>query len=107
MPSFVELYIDQGAEFTNTITLTNDTSNTALDLTSISFSAQMRRSYYSANATNLVIQVATPATDGELSMSLAAANTANLKVGRYVFDLKGGNVRYLQGIITVNPSVTR
>jgi hypothetical protein len=43
---------------------------------------------------------------------LGAANTALIKAGRYLFDLEtqdtnGNVVRVLEGIITVNPRITR
>jgi hypothetical protein len=45
-------------------------------------------------------------------MSLAAANTSNIKAGRYLFDLEttdtiGTVNRVLEGIITVTPQITR
>lgn len=112
MAAFVELYIDKGTSFQNKITLTDDTTNTSINLSGYSASSQLRRSYYSTNASaNLVCSV-TDAANGEITMSLAAANTSNLKAGRYVFDLKtvapnGSIARVLEGTIVVLPEVTR
>jgi hypothetical protein len=74
--------------------------------------SQMRRSYYSANATANITCTLTDAPNGEITMSMTAANTALIKAGRYLFDLEtvdtGGNVsRVLEGIITVTPEITR
>jgi hypothetical protein len=45
-------------------------------------------------------------------MSLGAANTANIKAGRYLFDVSTTSAnnkvsRILEGIITVTPGITR
>lgn len=112
MAAYVELYMDQGATFNNILTITDDLTNAYLNVASYNVSSQMRRSYYSANASaNLVCSI-TDAANGEITLSLDAANTSNLKAGRYVFDIKNedgnGNItRILEGIISVTPSVTR
>lgn len=112
MTGFIYLYIDQGADFNHTISLSDEVTNDPLDIDGFEVEAQMRRGPYSKNPSgNLVCQV-TDATNGEITMSMSSANTANLKPGRHVFDVKttsSENIvsRILEGIITVNPSVTR
>ena len=49
MAGYIELYLDQGADFENTITLSDDTSNSSINISGYSFSAQARRSPYSRN----------------------------------------------------------
>jgi hypothetical protein len=61
-----------------------------------------------ANLTVAVINAA----NGDVRFSLNAASTANIKAGRYVFDIKQINTsnvtsRMFEGIITVNPQVTK
>jgi hypothetical protein len=80
-------------------------------LTNFSSQAQLRKSYYSSTANNFTVSI-TNAAAGELTISLSAANTANLTPGRYVYDLlitSPANVktRVIEGIATVLPSVTR
>lgn len=112
MASYVELFIDQGTTFNNIINLTDDTTNTPINIYGYSVSSQIRRSYYSANITaNITCSLSSPS-NGEITMSMTAANTSNIKPGRYVFDVKTTDTsnivsRVLEGIITVNPSVTR
>ena len=112
MAAYVELYMDQGTTFNNVINLTDDVTNAAVNISGYIVRSQMRRSYYSTNSTaNLVCNI-TNSANGEITMSLAAANTSNIKAGRYLFDLEtvdtGGVVtRVLEGIITVTPEVTR
>ena len=112
MSAYVELYMDQGATFNNIINLTDDTTNAALNISGYTVRSQMRRSYYSANATANISCTISNSANGEITMSLSAENTANIKAGRYLFDLEtvnpGGVVtRVLEGIITVTPGVTR
>lgn len=109
--AYAELTIDQGATFESNIELTND-DGTAINVANYIFSSQIRKSYYSSNATaNLVVTVNNPAS-GNVKLSLDAANTANIKAGRYLYDLKmvtsvGVTSRVIEGIITVTPQVTR
>lgn len=112
MASFVELFIDQGTTFNNIINLTDDNTNVPINIYGYSVSSQMRRSYYSQNITANITCTTSNTSNGEISMSISAANTANIKAGRYVFDVKtvsgnGNTTRVLEGIITVNPQVTR
>lgn len=112
MAAYIELYMDQGATFNNSVTLVNDSTNTAINVASYTIRSQMRRSHWSANATaNLVCTVA-DAANGIITVGLAAANTSNIRSGRYVFDLEiqdSSNTvtRLLEGIITVTPEVSR
>ena len=110
MAGFVELTIEQGASFSTTVTV-NDTTGAPTNLTNFSGQAQLRKSYYSSTANNFSVSI-TNAPAGELTISLSAANTANLTPGRYVYDLlitSPANVktRVIEGIATVLPSVTR
>jgi len=112
MASYVELYMDQGATFNNTINLTDDLTNAKVNISGYTVRSQMRRSYYSANATANIVCTITDAANGTVLMSLAAANTSNIKAGRYLFDVEtvssqGVTSRILEGIITVTPEITR
>lgn len=112
MAAYVELYMDQGATFNNVINITDDMTNVSVNLSNYTVRSQMRRSYYSINASAQIVCSITDASNGEITMSMAASNTSNIKAGRYLFDLEtedgNGNVtRVLEGIITVTPQVTR
>lgn len=109
---YAELTLDQGTTFSATIDLTNDDSS-PLDLTSANLACQIRKSYYSTNATaNIVVTIDGDAANGRVRLDLDAANTANIKAGRYLYDLKLTNsqdvtIRVLEGIITITPQVSR
>jgi hypothetical protein len=112
MAAYVELFMDQGATFNNVINLSDDLTNANINISGYVVRSQMRRSYYSVNATANITCTITNALNGEITMSMNANTTANIKAGRYLFDLEtvdtlGITNRVLEGIITVTPEITR
>lgn len=110
MAEYVELQIEAGATFSTQITV-RDSNGVAINLQSYSARSQLRKSYYSTSAIDFVMQITSPA-DGIITMSLPAANTSNIKAGRYVYDVEiqdSSNTvtRIFEGIATVLPNVTR
>jgi hypothetical protein len=107
---FVELTIEQGANYSTTVTV-NDSNGSPTNLTNYTAAAQLRKSYYSTTATEFTVAV-TDAAAGQITMSITSANTANLAPGRYVYDLlitspTSVKSRVIEGIATILPSVTR
>jgi hypothetical protein len=105
----LNLVIDQGTTFSYTIYL-NDTNGMPQDLSDYTGRAQMRKSYGSTSYTAFTVAVGGAA--GSVTVSLSATQTATLKAGRYVYDVEMVNVnntvsRLAEGIVTVNPEVTR
>lgn len=110
MAAFSEIVIEQGATFSSTITV-EDTNGDAVNLYAYTASSQMRKSYYSSTAYTITSDV-TGTANGQITISMTAANTANLSAGRYVYDVKITSptdvvTRVVEGIVTVLPSVTR
>ena len=110
MAGFAELTLEQGASFTTTVTV-NGSDGSPTNLTSYTAAAQLRKSYYSTTANSFTVTVSNAA-NGELTMAMTAANTANLTPGRYVYDLlitspTSIKTRVVEGIVTLLPSVTR
>jgi hypothetical protein len=108
------IIIDQGADYSTTINLSND-SNNLIILTGYSGNAEMRKAYSSCNVAAIftvnVSQDIIGSNVGAISISLNAASTANINGGRYYYDVylisnTGISSRILQGIATVTPSVT-
>jgi len=72
----------------------------------------MSKSYYSTSNT-IITSTITGNANGEITLSMTAANTANLTPGRSVFDLlinntsTGIKTRVIEGIIIVSPGVTK
>jgi hypothetical protein len=113
MPApFIELYVDQGSSFNNIINITDDTTNAVVNISGYSAMSQMRRSHYSTSISANIECTITDSANGELTMSLPADVTSNIKAGRYVFDVKitdTSNVtsRLIEGMITVTPACTK
>jgi hypothetical protein len=112
MAAYVELYLDQGTTFNNIINLTDDVTNTPINVSGYVVTSQMRRSYYSANISANITCTLSNVANGEIIMSMTAANTTNIKAGRYLFDVKATDIynitsRILEGIITVSPQITK
>lgn len=110
MAGFVELTLEQGANFTTVLDL-KDSGGGILNLTGYSAASQMRKSYYSNTATSFAVTV-TDALAGQITMTMNSANTSNVTPGRYVYDVlitsgSGVKTRIIEGIVTVLPSVTR
>ena len=71
----------------------------------------MRKSYYSSSY-NIITSTVTGIANGEITLSMTSANTANLTPGRQIFDLvitspTGTVTRVVEGIIVISPGVTR
>lgn len=110
MAGFVELTLEQGANF-NTVLDLKDSAGGILNLAGYSVAAQMRKSYYSNTATSFTMTISDAAA-GQITMAMSAANSANVTPGRYVYDIlltsgSGVKTRIIEGIVTVMPSVTR
>ena len=100
--------IDQGTTFTDYVRYL-DNNNAGISLADYIVSSQMRRSYYSANAITITASIVDSA-NGNVQISLSADITANIKAGRYVYDVEAKSntkvARVVEGIITVYPGVT-
>jgi hypothetical protein len=110
MADFVELTIEKGATFSSLITVKDD-QGLAQDLTGYTARSQMRKSYYASSKHDFTVSITSPVS-GALTMSMSAANTANISPGRYVYDVEIENIngdvtRIFEGIVTVLPNVTR
>lgn len=111
MAAYLELTIEQNANLTSIVTV-NDAQGDAVNLTTYSASSQLRKSYYSSSANTLTATV-TGNANGEITLTMTAANTALLTPGRYVYDLvitnstDNSKTRVIEGTAIVLPSVTR
>lgn len=104
------LYIDQGSDFSVSVNIT-ESDGTAKNLTGYTARAQLRKSYYSKTNVTFTSAVTAPA-EGEVTISLTNAQTANIKAGRYVFDVEtvsnaNAVTRILEGMVIINPEVTK
>lgn len=111
MAQFIELDMDQGSDFVFNLTLTED-DGSPKDLTGYVFYSSFSKSYYSSCSISLNTLISSPPTGGVVAISLDAANTADVIPGRYLFDVKQidnnhTTSRVVEGVLTVNPQVTK
>lgn len=107
MANKLNLNIDQGADFSTTINVTN-INGMPIDLTTYTAQSQMRRHYTSSNAVSFSVSIS----NSNIILSLNSYTSSLLSNGRYVYDVEiisSSNVvsRVVEGIITVSPNVTR
>jgi hypothetical protein len=107
---YQNLYLEAGTTFSTTITLDDVYLNT-YNLVGFTASSQMRKSYYSANASAVFLTTISGGA-GQITLKLNANTTANLVPGRYVYDTlitspSNEVTRILEGTIDVSPGVTR
>lgn len=109
MATKANLFIDQGTTYSTTISIAN-MDDEAIDLSNYSGAAQIRKHYTSSNSVNFGVSI--DGATGDLTLSLTAAQTSGMQPGRYVYDVEitdSANVvsRIVEGIVTINPGVTR
>ena len=78
--------IEQGFDFDTSFQLEDTRSNEFLNLVGAGTTAMIRKHSAAKTKVSFATTVADPET-GIISISLTAANTVNLKPGRYVYDL--------------------
>ena len=113
MAARANLQIDQGATFSTDVTVTN-ADGTAFNLTDHTASAKLALGYASTRTrTDFTTSIAADPTTGILTLSLTSTQTDALEApARYVYDVEVTNTntnnvtRVIEGIITINPSVT-
>jgi hypothetical protein len=108
MATKVNLVVDQGATFATSITFNNE-DGTAIDFSTYTGTAQMRKHYTSSNAVSFTVGLTA---NGVVTLELTANQTSSLTAGRYVYDLEVSDTgslvsRLIEGIVTVTPNVTR
>lgn len=106
------LVLYTGADFDQTFVLEDAQSNSIKDLTGFNGCAQMKRYESSLKTADFTISFANDRTTGKVTLSLLAADTANLKPGKYFYDLilnspTGSTTRAVEGTVLVKKSVTR
>ena len=111
MAAKANIVIDQGADFSTTVTVTDD-AGAAVDLTGYNASGQIRKHYTPNTAYNFTTSFATPRSTGQITLSLSRVTTANIEAGRYVYDVEitsaaNTRSRLVEGIATITPEVTR
>ena len=116
MAYYEDLTIDQGSDVAISFELT-DPDGGPKNLTGYSVASKMKRTYNSSDsdAVSFTSIVASPSTDGIITLSLTNTQTDSLVPGRYVYDMEISFVdsdantiieRIVEGQVKVTPSVT-
>ena len=112
MAGILNLTIDQGTTYTNSITVYQADGTTVMNLTGYTTAAQLRKNYTSTAYTAFTTALISPPTLGRISMSLTATQTAAVKAGYYYYDVEitnsaGTVTRVMEGKIHFKPNVTK
>jgi len=110
MAIVTNLTVDQGADFSALIDIT-DSSGNVLNLTGYTVAGQLRKNYDSTAYTQFGATVSNTI-GGTITIILTDTQTRSITAGRYVYDVEitssGGEVtRVLEGQVEVTPEVTR
>lgn len=111
MAKNIDIYIDQGSDFTATFPpVTDATGGNAIDLTGYTVVCQIRRSYATVYAVQMTIDDSN-FSGGVITVTLPNSETAGLWPTRWVYDVtiedtNGIITKVFEGIATVNPSVS-
>lgn len=104
------IVIEQGFDFDTSFQLEDTRTNTPLILSSASTEAKLRKYYGSTTSVSFASTITSPEL-GIISISLNASQTANIKPGRYVFDVKltnfGKEFKAVEGAALIRGGVTR
>ena len=110
MAIIANIFIDQGADFSLTVTV-SDTDGSVLNLSGYSAASQIRKTYESSAASG-TFGTTIAAAAGQVTLSLTDTVTTGLSAGRHVYDLtvtsgSGTTTRVVEGQAIVTPGVTR
>ena len=111
MASISNLFVDQGADYSNIITVAS-TTGAPLDLTGYTVKSQMRKSYTSTTAYDFTASIY-DAVNGKVRLQLNPTQSEAIIPGRYLYDVEIttpnglSKTRVIEGIVTVTPEITK
>lgn len=103
------LIIDQGTDYTTVIQI-KDENDEPVDISGYAANAVIRKAFSSSNS--VAFSAVVNGSNGTITLSLSANTSANLTAGRYLYDVVTTDIlarkaRIIEGILTINASVTR
>lgn len=110
MATISNLYVDAGSTYSNIITVTASNGQ-ALNLSGYSVASQMRKSYQSSTYHSFNATVY-DAANGKIRLQLTDEQSEAIPPGRWLYDVEiestaGARTRVVEGIVTVNPQITK
>lgn len=108
MATRLNIYADQGTDFELAVDVVDESGN-PLNLAGYSVTAQARPHYESEDHFDLS---AVGHSNGAVVLSMTAAESANVRAARYVYDVvtvspDSKTSRVLEGVLTIRPGVSR
>jgi len=104
------IVIEQGYDFDTSFQLEDTRTNSPLILIGVSAEAQLRKHTGASTSVSFASSITNPE-EGIVQISLTAAQSVNLKPGRYVFDVKltnaGREYKAVEGAALIRGGVTR
>ena len=105
------LIVNAGTDFSQTFTVEDSTTNAAKNLTAHSAASQMRKHAAAVGVTTFTTSIVNAA-GGQIRIGLSTSQTAELKPGRYVYDVMltaadNSMSRIVEGMVLVREGVTR
>ena len=110
MASIVNIFADQGSDYTLTLTVKDDSGN-ATDLTGYTAEAYFQK-WVGANKVYKFTPTITDATAGKLQIKLLGSVSDDIPPGRYNYDVVINNSTYnitrrvIQGTLSLNPTAS-
>jgi hypothetical protein len=109
MAAITNFYVDTGSNFGAVITVIGS-DGLPLDLTGFTCRSYIRKSYISPNHIDFHAEIYS-AVGGQVRVSLSNTDTANIKPGRYMYDVyvtspSSESLRVSEGIIIFTPQMT-
>lgn len=110
MATVSDIYIDQGADWQQTLIISDDDGPKDLDITDVAGS--IKKNYQALSSTDFTVTKSLVPSSGEIVISLTNAQTAALDPGRYVYDIiitdttNGIVTRIIEGQAIINAGVT-
>jgi len=107
------LVINTGSTFSQTFNLESTETNSPLDLTNYTGASQMRKWAGASGKTDFTVTIKDPKTSGTIGIALTSGQTADLKSGRYVYNIlitntqNGTTDSVVEGMVLVREGVTR
>ena len=110
MATVANIFIDQGSDYSNIVTVTTPNGQ-PLNLTGFTVASQMRKSYSSSVSYNFNASIFN-ALLGRVRLQLTSAQSEAIPPGRYLYDVEvtsPNNIktRVVEGIATITPQITK
>lgn len=110
MATVANIFVDQGSDYSNIITVAASNGQ-PLDLAGYTVASQIRKSYTSSIAYSFNASIFNAAA-GRVRIQLSAAQSEAIPPGRYLYDVEvssayGAKRRVVEGIVTITPQVTQ